>query len=268
MPIFYNPQNSSSNVLQTSNQYFPNYNDTNKLLISLEPLSIYPGGNNIGWELNNMQTGNTKNHGEGYNVSPMTRRGYLVFDNKNTSFNSFKGWQLGGQIPNETAPVVRPQVIKGNIPFIKSNENERTVGIQIKTPGIYDMQIIRKYVNDNMQHGGNGTIENLNYKKYIYILIFKSGTTFDRIKTYFHDNRKQLIDSDGDVPINQGGVRHVPSRAVFPYDSMFKYTPTPGNYCNAILNIDDIVMVYSTKRIATIIFSGVRKKEIYGYNIY
>ena len=53
---------------------------------------------------------------------------------------------------------------------------------------------------------------------------------------------------------------------IFPHSTYLKYNPIPGNYCNAYLDVGDIVIVYSLKCISEIIFSGFKQPFAYFSN--
>jgi len=124
-----------------------------------------------------------------------------------------------------------------NDQFGGTGDSTNIAAIQIETQGYYTMLLARQ-IRDQFQSNQKNIYTNTNiYKEAIYILIFSAGTNYISIRNYVY---------------NFAGVYPIHSPAAVP-----KYTPQPGNYCKALLDVGDIVIAYSKHKINQCVFSGI-----------
>ena len=261
------------------NNNIDNNGDSPTISINMEAVSVYQP-NSIGWELNNFNKGGT--HTKYLNIDKNLRRKKwgkqrytLIFKNQrrkrtasSSSFIPYVGVNTdskgginsgrGYRPPNESLPNPWPpaQVYKKVTLLSKNLDNNLDIAkygiqaIQIENSGYYNIQIIRTLRDpyQTLQKSDNTTISDRanNYKNYIYILIFKSGSSYKDINAYLGQCKKQpkLKQKSKDF--------FIPSSN----EKILKYTPSPGNSCTVLLDSGDIIIAYSTKKIGEITFSG------------
>ena len=273
----YSPQTTSSIIVSGGEPniwYFtsPPYSQSKLLEINREPFSVYPSGNPpaIGWELNNHTddgTGLEGNNRKYYTTAGGTNshwatyksHGYILFYNRSATWTAFSGTSGAISGFNYQPPGVQqstPAQIYHKVSLVKNLANH-TLGIQIEYPGHYIMSVVRKrrkvyqcpqpttpeVTPPHIYNDYNDV-----YKSNIFIVIFNAGTSVSNIFTYLKTNRASIITQ------------------IFPPSSYLKYNPIPGNYCNAYLDVGDIVIVYSLKSISEIIFSGFKQPLAYFSN--
>jgi hypothetical protein len=248
--------------------------------INMEDVSVYQP-NSIGWQLNNFNKGGT--HTKYLNIHKNLgrkkwgkQRYTLIFKNQrrkrtasSSSFIPYVGVNTdskgginsgsGYRPPNKSLPIPWPpaQVYK-NVTVLSKNLDKNLdiskygiQAIQIENSGHYIIQIIRTLRDpyQTLQKIDNNTTifdRANNYKNYIYILIFKSGSSYTDINAYLGECKKQQKHKQklkqNFIPLSN--------------EKILKYTPSPGNSCTVLLDSGDIIIVYSTKKIGEITFSG------------
>jgi hypothetical protein len=255
-----------------------NNDDPPTISINMEAISVYQP-NSIGWELNNFNKGGT--HTKYLNINNKIvrkkwgkQRYTLIFKNQrrkrtasSSSFIPYAGVnndKRGGinsghgyRPPNKSLPNPWPpaQIYK-NVTLLSKNLDKNLAiskygiqAIQIENSGYYNIQITRT-IRDQYQtlqkvDNKNSTTIDVranNYKNYIYILIFKSGSSYTDINAYLGQCKKQQQTKQNFIPLSD--------------DKILKYTPSPGNSCTVLLDSGDIIIGYSTKKIGEITFSG------------
>jgi hypothetical protein len=239
----YTVSNTHKNVISVVNPYYPNYSWSSYVKTNAEPTSIYLG-TPIGWSLNTINDGASNRYGKKRRITAGRQRGYLKYQNYDAfRFTPFSGsiitpLQSHGRPPNLSLPVSwpPPQIHNGvrvitNDSFVPNGSG--IVGIKIIQKGYYKMNIVRT-TRDPYQH--NQKRFSNKYKHHIYILIFKSGTSYTAISNY--------LDSIA-------YAHNLPESS-----DILKYTPTPGNSCKVLLSGGDIIITFSKKKIHEVTFSG------------
>jgi hypothetical protein len=246
----------------------------------MEDVSVYQP-NSIGWQLNNFNKGGT--HTKYLNIDKNLgrkkwgkQRYTLIFKNQrrkrtasSSSFIPYVGVNTdskgginsgsGYRPPNKLLPIPWPpaQVYKNVTLLSKNLDNNLAISkygiqaIQIENSGYYNIQIIRTLRDpyQTLQKNDNNTTifdRANNYKNYIYILIFKSHSSYTDINAYLGECKKlqklKQKSKQNFIPLSN--------------EKILKYTPSPGNSCTVLLDSGDIIIVYSTKKIGEITFSG------------
>jgi len=239
---------TQENIVKIQNIFYPTYstnsipphNSQPLINVNTEPTNLYTFG--VGWSLNTINRGNSSHtNSYGNRVMYGAQKGYVVFNNINSPFHPFNGDVELGQPPNSSLPSLWPppqlynsvSILTNNvISYTTQNTSPKITGIIIQKTGYYEMLVARKIREPYRQDTIIG-----NYKKYIYILIFRSGTSYENIRDYFRNNNhfKHMLPDDS---------------------AILKYPPQLGNYCTALLNAGDIVFLYTIRRVKEIIFSG------------
>jgi len=237
----YTVSNTHKNVISVVNPYYPNYSWLSYVKTNAEPTSIYLG-TPIGWSLNTINTGASNKNGN-RRQQASRQRGYLRYQIAFSGFIPFSGsiitpLQSHGRPPNLSLPPVwpPPQIHNGvrvitNDSFVPNGSG--IVGIKIIQKGYYKMNIVRT-TRDPYQH--NQKRFSKKYKHHIYILIFKSGTSYTAISEYLR---------------NISYAHNLPESS-----DILKYTPTPGNSCKVLLSGGDIIITFSKNKIHEVTFSG------------
>jgi len=205
---------------------------------------------------------------------PKTVKNYSRVNNLTyTSSGQFQSY------PNGYDPIqypVIPQVQTNGVTLYSVRTNTIS-GVQINIGGQYEINVIRNIrdpalINQKISSPSqnltvtspynwptsppsNTDSYNYNYKRNIYILIFKKGSTNIEINGYLQNGFFNIKKNPIYIAAKTAGNNTL-NKSLFPNSKLLRYAPFPGNYCQAVLYAGDIVVVYSTKKVGELIFTG------------